>query len=117
MYSSHRLGFFAEYITILIYKLKFYKILAHRYKSKCGEVDIIAKRGNSLVFIEVKARKGSLNEDIVSQVQLKRIIRTAEYFIAKNTKYINYNCRFDLAFIQLGKMPKIIKNAWSGDVL
>jgi putative endonuclease len=105
-------GLFAEYLTILIYKIKFYNILHHRQKKFVGEIDIIACRGKQLVFIEVKARRSAITENIVSKNQQQRIRRAAELFLSHNSKYNGYDVRFDLVFIEAYKWPLIIKNAW-----
>jgi putative endonuclease len=105
-------GIIAEYIVILIYRLKFYQILGHRTRFYSGEIDIIAQRANTLVFIEVKARSRILNESLVSTTQQNRIKRAAETFLSKNPRFSNYLIRFDLAIVSPYKLPKIIKNAW-----
>jgi putative endonuclease len=107
-----KFGILAEYITAFIYILKFYRILHHRLGSYVGEVDLIAKRGLQLVFIEVKARKNGITENIVSLKQQQRIRRAAKLYISQNTQYQNYNIRFDLVVISPYKIPIIIKNAW-----
>jgi putative endonuclease len=109
---SFYLGLLAEYLTILLYKLKFYTILGHRTKTYVGEVDIIAARGTTLVFIEVKARKNGISELNLSLSQRQRITKAAEFFISKNSKYSNYDIRFDLVIISPYRLPIIIKNAW-----
>lgn len=108
----YNLGVIAEYIIALLYILKFYKILHMRYKTHVGEIDLIAVRNNQIVFIEVKARKLGIYEDIVSITQRQRISRTAELFIARNLKYANYDLRFDLAVVTPYRFPLIIQNAW-----
>ena len=110
--QSFKLGILAEYIVSFFYMLRFYRILHHRMKTYVGEVDLVAVRGKTLVFIEVKARKNGLYEGIVSDKQQKRIRRSAEFFLSKNPKYNNYNIRFDLAVVQPYCLPLIIKNAW-----
>lgn len=110
--TSYQFGLLAEYLTIIIYKLKFYNILHHRKKRFVGEVDIIAIKRKTLVFIEVKARKNNITANIVSKNQQNRIRRSAELFLSYNSKYNNYDIRFDLVFIQPYKWPLIIKNAW-----
>jgi len=50
--------------------------------------------------------------NIVSKNQQNRIRRSAELFLSYNSKYNNYDIRFDLVFIQPYKWPLIIKNAW-----
>ena len=110
--SSFYFGLLAEYVTILLYKLKFYHILAHRQKTYVGEIDIIALRRRSLVFIEVKDRKHGIAYLNLSAQQMQRIRKAAMLFISQNIKYQNYDVRFDLVLISPYKWPKIIKNAW-----
>ena len=110
--KSYRLGLFAEYLAILIYKLKFYNIICHRKKNFVGEIDIIASKGKQLIFIEVKARNNNIIENIVPKSQQNRIRRSAELFLSHNNKYNGWDIRFDLVFIRPYKLPVIIKNAW-----
>ena len=110
--NSFKLGIIAEYIILLLYKLRFYKILHRRYKTYVGEVDLIATRGKSLIFIEVKARKQGMHNGIISEEQINRIRTTAELFLSKNPKYNKYNVRFDFAVVKPYRFPIIIKNAW-----
>ena len=71
--NSFKLGIFAEYIILFLYKICFYRILHRRYKTYVGEVDLIVVKGKTLVFIEVKARKYDLYDGIVSSQQIDRI--------------------------------------------
>ena len=109
---SYKVGLLAEYLVGLYYMLKMHKILAHRYKTYVGEIDLILIRKKCIIFVEVKGRKGGIYEGIVSQTQLSRIKRAAELFLVKNAKYKDYDLRFDLAIVQPYKMPMVIKNAW-----
>jgi len=109
---KYRLGIFAEYLVLLLYKMCFYNILHHRMKTCVGEVDLVASRFKELVFIEVKARKSGIHEGIVSLSQQERIKKAATLFLSQNTKYENYNIRFDLVVLRPYRLPLIIKNAW-----
>ncbi|WP_232505899.1 YraN family protein [Rickettsia sp. MEAM1 (Bemisia tabaci)] len=93
------LGIIAEYICIVIYKIKFYQILHHRKRYYVGEIDIIALRNKEIVFIEVKARSSNIDDRFVSFNQQKRIKRAAEMFLSSSSKYNNYNIRFDLVIV------------------
>lgn len=105
------IGYIGEVLVVLIYFCQGYKILHRRYKSKFAEVDIIAKKDNTLIFIEVKTRLTHFELDqVISYKQKNRIKLCAKSFLLKN-KYKFYNIRLDLAIIKLGK-PIIIKNAW-----
>lgn len=80
-------------------------------RNYAGEIDIIAVRGKSLVFIEVKARK-EVDKNIFSHKQQNRIKNAAKLFLSKNPIYANYDIRFDISIVQPYKIPNIIENAW-----
>ncbi len=105
-------GLLAEYIAIIIYKIQFYQILFHRKRYYLGEIDIIALRGQQLIFIEVKARRSNLKYRVLSAKQQMRIKRSVSVFLNANPKYQNYQIRFDLVIIRPYNFPIIIKNAW-----
>lgn len=80
-------------------------ILQHRWRCRFGEIDLIAlpTLSNSLAFIEVKTRSANNWDEagllaINHQKQIK-LIKLANYFLAKYPNYSNYNCRFDVALV------------------
>ena len=106
-------GLLAEYITIIIYSLKFYTILHHRLRRFVGEIDVIAVRAKQIVFIEVKARSSLIIEDkLLSINQQNRIKRSALLYLALNPRFQEHQVRFDLVVIRPYKLPIIYKNAW-----
>lgn len=113
-FSASFIGKLGEFVVIVCYKLMFYKILGKRVRSLCGEIDIIAKRFNTIVFIEVKSRKNlNMDYNVISKNQIKRITRAADFFLNKNHPlYSGCDVRFDLAIVSKLFFPKIIKNAW-----
>ncbi len=76
-----------------------YKMIARNFISRFGEIDIIAKQGNYLCFIEVKTRKSRRNiasgYEAVSPAKQRKIISTANYFLITNRHYLNLQPRFD----------------------
>lgn len=110
--KSFKFGLFAEYVAMFLYVIQFYKILRHRMRNYGGEIDLIAVRGNKLVFIEVKARSSDLDDVLVSVSQQQRIRKAAEIFLIHNRKYQNYEIRFDLVVIRSYKFPVVIRKAW-----
>jgi putative endonuclease len=54
---AYRRGLFAETVTALLLRLKGHRIVARRYKTPVGEIDLVALKGRRLAFIEVKRRK------------------------------------------------------------
>lgn len=94
-------------------KLQGYEVLEYNFRCRFGEIDIVAKDGESLVFCEVKYRKneetGSPLEAVTFAKQ-KRISKTAFYYVAiKNKESMTY--RFDVIGI-LGNEIQHIKNAF-----
>lgn len=96
-------GNYGENIAIQYLKKKYYKILDKNYKTRFGEIDIVAERDNVIIFIEVKLRKSikyGYPVESVNRIKLKRIKNVAKYFIMVNrleTKQI----RFDIIEVYL----------------
>ena len=81
--ESSKFGRIAESFAASYLSSKGYKIVDRNFRSKFGEIDIIATKDNNLVFVEVKARTNNLfglPEESVTQSKLKKIIKTAEYY-------------------------------------
>ena len=97
-----------EYLVI-----KGYKILEKNYKTRIGEIDIIALDGKTLVFIEVKTRKTAshgLPADAVNAKKQGRIGRVALSYIS-DKKFVNQPCRFDVLSISDDRV-ELIKDAF-----
>src|SRR5262249_15501483 len=64
-------------------RFKFYRILARRYRTPAGEIDLVARRGRTIVFVEVKQRPSETEGlDAVTAAARRRISRAAELWIA-----------------------------------
>jgi putative endonuclease len=101
--NSYKFGQYSEKFVMIFLWLKGYKILKNRFKSYLGEIDIIAFKKNQIIFIEVKARKYKTNQEkILSNSQILRIKKSAEFFISKNSNLKKYKWRFD--FIEVAPM-------------
>lgn len=94
-----------------------YHILAQRYKSIGGEIDIIALKQNYLVFVEVKTRNTIDNCLLsISKRQQLRIINSANCFIADNFNiYKNFDMRFDVIAIDKHNKIEHLKNVFIAD--
>jgi putative endonuclease len=105
--AGYRLGLRAETAAVLLLRLKGYRILARRYASPVGEIDIVAKKGSALVFVEVKARPSmAIAHESIRQTQRARIVRGAEAFLSRHPKYVNHDLRFDAVLIAPGRLPR-----------
>lgn len=87
-------------------RLKGFRIVARRYKCKAGEIDLIARRGDLIAIIEVKARP-SLAEamDAVTPTAQWRIIAAADHWLARQRDHGALSLRFDLVAILPGRWP------------
>lgn len=103
----------AEDICAWYLRLKGYRVLARRFRTPVGEIDIIARRGSVVAMIEVKARP-SKTEAIgaVSTQQRRRIARAALFFLQKRPDLTNKDLRFDLMLVTPWHMPHHLIDAW-----
>lgn len=109
---TYSFGLTAEIIASWYLRLKFYQIIEHRFKSPFGEIDLIAKKNNQLIFIEIKARKDTSLMDFISKRQQQRINKAAEYFLIRHPKYQAYQMRFDAIIMNKFFWPKHFKGYW-----
>ena len=113
--KAHRRGIWAENIAALYLLFKGYRILAMRYKTPVGEIDILLQKRDCLVAVEVKTRPfiDAALESVRPQAQ-KRIEKALLHFLAMNEEYSAYNLRFDVIALCL-KWPfslRHLDNAW-----
>jgi len=100
-------GLNAETVAALWLRLKFYRILARRYRIREGEIDIIASRGSTIAFVEVKARP-TMDEAVISITAQKRqrMSRAAHHWLARHPWAVNHTLRGDALFIAPRKLPR-----------
>ncbi len=114
--TSYKTGINAEGLCRLALRLKFYRILATRYKTPLGEIDIVAARGRTVIAVEVKAR--ATRDAAVSSIsvpQRERIARALQYFIMCHPAYARHDLRLDVMLAVPGRWPAHIRNAWRVD--
>jgi putative endonuclease len=86
---------------------KGYRILAKRFRTPYGEIDIVARRWNLLAFVEVKAR-ASLDEAAyaVTPRQQQRIIAAAQAWLMAHPEHAEFDLRFDAMLIAPRRLPR-----------
>ena len=107
------LGLSAESRAAALLIAKGYRIVARRFRSPVGEIDIVARRRGTLVFVEVKAR-GRLDDaaEAVMQRQQRRIIAAAEAWLATHPDDVNCDIRFDVMLVAPKSLPRHIVAAF-----
>lgn len=117
MASNQALGKKGEEIAVRLLKNNGYKILLRNYKTKLGEIDIIAQDKNTFCFVEVKSRSSlgrGLPKEAVSIKKQRQISKSALLFLKEN-HLLNKKARFDVVSVSCpDKEPKseLIKNAF-----
>ena len=108
--DSERFGRRAERAAAIYLALKGYRILARRFRSPAGEIDLIARRGRLVVYVEVKARTGEAA--VIRERQRRRIRRAAEHFLKLRPELASREQRFDAILIRPWALPAHLKDAW-----
>jgi putative endonuclease len=93
-----------------------WRILHRRWRSRWGEIDIIAEYTQTLAFVEVKTRStgswDSGGRDAIMPSKQGKLYRTAQMYLAKFPEKADFNCRFDVAIAEAQKVanPKILNS-------
>jgi len=112
--KAQRRGHKGEGRAALYLRLRGYRILEQRYKTPVGEADLIARRGGTLAFVEVKARETYRDGvEAITARQQQRVVRAAQAYLAANPGLATLDCRFDALIILPGLKLKHIPGAWS----
>jgi putative endonuclease len=99
-------GHKGETMAVWWLRLKGYRIIARRFKTKLGEVDIIARRRDVVAMVEVKARATLLEAmDAVDHSTMRRIEAAGDLWLAKQRDHARLNIRYDLIAILPRKLP------------
>lgn len=110
---SERWGRWAEALCRLSLRLRGYRILASRLRTPMGEIDIVARRGDTLAVIEVKARSDwDAANEAVSARQRGRLARAAHAFLSVNPQHAGLALRFDVMLVTPRAWPRHLKDAW-----
>lgn len=112
---AERAGRSAETRAGWLLRLKLYRIVATRYKTPVGEIDIVARKGRTIVFVEVKQRSGSAaaRDQALASVNTSRIVRCAEWFQSAHPAYRGCDFRFDVITLAPGRWPHHLVNAFT----
>jgi putative endonuclease len=114
---AFRTGISAESRAAALLIAKGFRILARRWRSPVGEIDIVARRRSLLVFVEVKAR-ATLDDAAwaVSERQRSRIVAAAEAWLAQNADDRIRDIRFDAMLVAPGRIPRHIPAAFDASM-
>lgn len=114
--AAFLLGLSAEMRAAAFLLAKGYRIAARRWRSAAGEIDIVARRGNLLIFVEVKAR-GTFDDAAYSVTprQQQRIAAAAAIWLADNASDAQRDMRFDAILVAPRRWPRHIEAAFEAE--
>ncbi len=113
-HHTRKFGNYGETLAKWFLRAKGYSILATQFTlHHAGEVDIIAKKGNTLAFIEVKARPTlTLGLEAITRTKQQRIIKATNFYLAKHPQFAHFTIRFDVIVITPYALPHHLKHAF-----
>lgn len=113
--KAYRRGHRGEWLAALALMLKGYRILARRHRTKLGEIDLIARRGDLVLFVEVKARRTLIEAmEAVGRESERRIEGAADIWLSRQPDYGRLSMRFDMVAVLPWRWPVHVENAFYG---
>ncbi|MBR9972666.1 YraN family protein [Magnetospirillum sulfuroxidans] len=118
--QAWRSGQRGETLAVWWLRLKGYAILSRGYAigrgTGAGEIDIVARRGKTIAFVEVKVRPTlAAAAQAITPAQQRRIVRAAAAFLAAHPRLVGCDARFDAVLLAPGCWPRHISDAWRMD--
>ena len=112
--KAERRGHRAETIAAWWLRLQGFSIQDKRYKTPLGEIDLVARRGNLILFVEVKARASHRAAlDSVGYRARQRIEKSARLWLAQQSDFARLSWRFDVIAISPWTLPHHYRDVWS----
>jgi putative endonuclease len=113
--KAYRRGHRGEWLAAAALMLKGYRILARRYRTKLGEIDLIARRGDLVLIVEVKARRTLMEAmEAIAHESERRIEGAADLWLMRQRDYGKLSVRFDMVAVLPWRWPVHVENAFHG---
>jgi putative endonuclease len=111
--EAERQGQWAERLAELLLRLKGYRILERRFRTPAGEIDLIARRGKRLAFVEVKRRptEDLALESITPRLR-RRVGHAAELWMQRHDRAGQWVPAFDVVIVLPGKWPRHLQDVF-----
>lgn len=114
--AAYRRGLFSETLAAWLLRTRFYRILARRYRTPSGEIDLIVRRGRTIAFVEVKNRPTPTEAlEAIGPSARGRITRAAELWLAAHPDAVGFDLRFDLVIVVPGRFPRHIPSVFDAE--
>ena len=113
--GAYRRGHRSEWLAAAALMAKGYRIVARRYRTKLGEIDLIARRGDLVAIVEVKARPNlAAAMDAIGGMSERRIEAAADLWLARQRDYARLSMRFDMVAVLPWRWPVHVPDVFRG---
>ncbi len=114
-FKAYRRGHRGEWLAAFALMLKGYRIVARRYRTKLGEIDLIARRGDLVLIVEVKARPTLMAAmEALAHESERRIEGAADMWLSRQPDFGRLSVRFDMVAVLPWRWPVHVQNAFYG---
>lgn len=113
--EAERRGHRSEWLAAWYLRFKGYRIVAKRFKTKAGEVDIIARKRDLIIMVEVKARSSVLEAmEAISTTAQRRIESAGDIWLSRQRDFAKLSVRYDLIAILPRSWPVHVERLFDG---
>jgi putative endonuclease len=113
--QAYRRGHLAERRAAAALMAKGFRIVARRYRTKLGEIDLIARRGDLVLIVEVKARRSLVEAmEAIARGSERRIEGCADLWLSRQPDFGRLSVRFDMVAVLPWRWPVHVENAFYG---
>ena len=111
--GRERAGRLAETLAAWLLRLEGFRILARRFATPLGEIDLVARRGELVLFVEVKHRPArAMALEALLPRQQQRIARAAGLYLQCHPELAGCAVRFDLVAMAPWRLPRHVTDVW-----
>lgn len=111
--KAERRGHLAEYLAAFYLLAKGYRVLALRHKTPLGEIDLIAKKGDISIFVEVKSRRDAFVAiNAVTPLTQSRIRAASDLWLARRADAQRLSRRYDIIAVTPWRLPRHFRDAF-----
>jgi putative endonuclease len=111
--AAEKRGRRSEIVAAAFLMAKGYRLLARRFRTPVGEIDLVMRRGRTIIFVEVKQRPSEVEGlEAVGTRSRRRIARAAEYWLARKPAAAGLDLRFDVVVALPNRLPRHLMGAF-----
>lgn len=110
--ARKKLGAWGESVAAVHLEANGYAVVARNWRSKIGEIDIVAQKGDALAFVEVKTRRGRSHgtpEDAITPRKAQKLMRTVQSYLSENNCDEDLDFSIDVIAVELDRAGKVLR--------